>query len=42
MNLIETIQNKLRERGIAAYIIPTSDYHQSEYISDYFKVRSYL
>lgn len=42
MNLIETIQNKLRERGIAAYIIPTSDYHQSEYICDYFKVRSYL
>ena len=42
MNLIETIQNKLKEKGIGAYVIPTSDYHQSEYISDYFKVRSYL
>ena len=42
MNLVETIQNKLRENKIAAYVIPTSDYHQSEYISDYFKIRAYI
>lgn len=30
------------ELGIHIYIIPTSDFHGSEYISDYFKGREYL
>ena len=42
MNLVETIQNKLKEQNIKAYVILTSDYHQSEYISDYFKIRAYI
>lgn len=42
MNLIETIQNKLKEQNIAAYLVLTSDYHQSEYISDFFKIRAYI
>ena len=42
MNLVESLQYKLREEGINAYLIPTSDYHQSEYISDYFKSRAYV
>lgn len=42
MNLIETFEQKLKNENIKAYIVPTSDYHQSEYISDYFKTRAYL
>ena len=42
MNLMETFEQKLKNENIKAYIVPTSDYHQSEYISDYFKTRAYL
>lgn len=38
--------NKLRalmnDKGIYAYLIPSSDYHQSEYVGDYFKSREYI
>lgn len=37
---------KLRERmeayGIDIYIVPTADYHQSEYVGDFFKCREYM
>ena len=42
MKRIEEFQFLLRKNNIAAYIIPTADYHQSEYVSDYFKGRSFL
>lgn len=42
MNLINTLQQKMKERNISYYIVPTADYHNSEYISDYFKDRQYL
>ena len=42
MELIEIFRNKMENSGIKAYIIPTSDYHNSEYISDYFKSRQFL
>ena len=45
MNHIEritTLRKLMRERGIAAYIVPSDDFHQSEYVSDYFKTREYI
>lgn len=45
MNHIERItalRKLMRERGIAAYIVPSDDFHQSEYVSDYFKTREYI
>ena len=45
-NLIRTriceLRKIMKESGIEIYIIPTGDYHQSEYISDYFKEREYI
>lgn len=41
-NKINQLRELMRERGITVYIIPTSDYHQSEYISGYFKTRQFL
>lgn len=45
MNVNERL-GKLRalmeERGIAAYIEPTSDPHQSEYVADYYKGRAWI
>lgn len=42
MNLINDFQEILKNNNIKAYIIPTSDYHQSEYVSSFFKARAYL
>lgn len=39
---IRELRTLMKERGIDIYIIPTSDYHQSEYISDYFKTRQFI
>lgn len=42
MNKIKELQTILNSNNINAYIIPTSDFHGSEYVSDYFKARAYL
>lgn len=36
------LQNRMMEMGISVYIIPTSDFHMSEYISEYFQTRRYM
>lgn len=36
------LRTKMQENGIDYYMIPTADYHSSEYVSDYFKVREYF
>ncbi|MGL6107523.1 aminopeptidase P family protein [Romboutsia sp.] len=45
MNILENL-SKLRElmgnRNIDAYIIPSADNHQSEYVGDYFKSRAFI
>lgn len=42
MELINKFKELMTTEGYDAYIIPTSDFHGSEYISDYFKSRAYL
>lgn len=39
---IEKIRNLMKEKNIYAYIVPSSDYHQSEYVGDYFKSREFM
>ena len=39
---IEELRNLMKEHGIDLYIIPTSDYHQSEYVGEYFGARKYM
>lgn len=36
------LRNKMREHGIDAYMIPTTDFHGSEYVNDYFKCREFV
>lgn len=36
------LRNKMQENGLEAYLIPTSDAHQSEYLSKYDKTREYV
>lgn len=39
---IKMLQEKMKEEQIDYYLIPTADYHNSEYVNDYFKVREYF
>lgn len=42
MDTIKMFQEHMRKNRYDAYIIPTSDYHNSEYISDHFKAIKFL
>lgn len=39
---IAALRKKMAERGIDACLIPTADFHGSEYVNDYFKCREYI
>lgn len=39
---IEALRKLMREKKINAYYIPTSDFHNSEYVGDHFKARAYM
>ncbi len=39
---IEKLRNEMRERGIEAYIVPSSDPHQSEYVADHYTARTFI
>ncbi len=45
MNVTErlsTLRREMERMGIDIYIVPSSDYHQSEYVGGYFKSREYI
>ena len=39
---VRLLQEKMKSENIDFLLIPTADYHNSEYVSDYFKVREYF
>lgn len=39
---LEKLRKAMKKAGAACCIIPTSDYHSSEYVSDYFQVRKFF
>lgn len=39
---IAALRERMKERGIDACLIPTADFHGSEYVNDYFKCREYI
>ena len=39
---LEALRQKMEENGIDAYLVPTDDFHGSEYVGDYFKCRMFL
>lgn len=39
---LSLLRRKMKQDGIDFYLIPTSDFHNSEYVSDYFKVREFF
>ena len=39
---VQMLRKLMREQGIDAYLVPTADYHESEYVGEYFKCRHFL
>lgn len=39
---MEALREVMKEHGVDFYIVPTADFHQSEYVNDYFKMREFL
>lgn len=39
---LEELRVQMKKHNIDIYIVPTTDYHGSEYVNDYFKCREYL
>lgn len=39
---LELLRKLMQERDFSAYIIPTDDFHSSEYVGSYFKAREYM
>lgn len=42
VNNLNKLRALMKERNIDAYIIPTNDFHGSEYVGEYFKTRSFI
>lgn len=38
----EQLLSLMKERGIDVYIVPSEDFHQSEYVGEYFKARGFV
>lgn len=36
------LREQMHKRGIDVYVVPTSDFHESEYVGEYFKARKYI
>ncbi len=39
---LNALRSEMKKRGIDIYVIPTSDFHNSEYVGEYFKAREYV
>ena len=39
---LAALRQRMKEEKITAYMIPTEDFHASEYVGDYFKCRKYI
>lgn len=39
---LRQLREKMEERGIDIYVVPTSDFHESEYVGEYFKARRFI
>ena len=39
---LSALRALMREKGVDAYLVPTDDFHASEYVGDYFKCREFI
>ena len=39
---LQALRNEMQKRNIAIYIVPTADFHESEYVGEHFTARKYI
>ncbi|RKJ67397.1 aminopeptidase P family protein [Roseburia sp. 1XD42-69] len=39
---LKDLRELMEQRGIDIYVVPTSDFHESEYVGEYFKARKFI
>lgn len=39
---LEALRREMRARNVDVYLIPTSDFHQTETVGNYFKAREFM
>ncbi|WP_300926292.1 aminopeptidase P family N-terminal domain-containing protein, partial [uncultured Dubosiella sp.] len=39
---LDALRREMKAANVQAYIVPTSDFHDTEYVCDYFTARKYL
>ena len=39
---IDGLRQMMQEKGVDYYMIPTADFHNSEYVHDFFKCRAFM
>ena len=39
---LAALREQMKKRNIAIYVVPTSDFHESEYVGTHFKARKFI
>ena len=39
---LQALRAEMTKRGIDIYVVPTADFHESEYVGEYFKARAFM
>ena len=39
---LKALRSEMAKRGISLYVVPTADFHESEYVGEHFKARNKL
>lgn len=39
---LEALRKRMEEKKIDVYVVPTADFHQSEYVGEHFKARKFI
>ena len=39
---IEKLRELMKSKKVDVYVVPTADYHQSEYVGEHFKARAFI
>ena len=39
---LAALRQEMKKRNIAVYVVPTADFHESEYVGEHFKARKYI
>lgn len=39
---LQALREEMKKRGIDIYVVPTSDFHESEYVGEHFKARKFI